>query len=79
MPEIYSYRMQTYKNLCARIALHYGELGILRNREGGKIYVVDVNKTPFGPPVGIPREEAKAANIIDFIFLAMTDYFPLQA
>lgn len=37
------------------------ELDILRNNLDGKIYVIDVNKTPFGPPFGLPEEQASLA------------------
>lgn len=33
----------------ARIGLEYGELDVLRDRDSGRIYVVDVNRTPYGP------------------------------
>ena len=39
--------------------LEYGELDILRNKEDGKIYIVDVNKTPWGPPATISKEKAQ--------------------
>ena len=32
------------------MALDFGGLDVLRNREDGRIYVVDVNKTDMGPP-----------------------------
>lgn len=32
------------------MGLDYGELDILRNNLDGRIYVVDVNKTLWGPP-----------------------------
>jgi hypothetical protein len=32
------------------MGLDYGELDVLRDRADGRIYVVDVNKTTFGPP-----------------------------
>ncbi len=34
---------------CRAMGLDYGELDVLRNNEDGKIYIVDVNNTPFGP------------------------------
>ena len=30
--------------------VEYAELDVLRNRDNGKIYVVDVNDTPGAPP-----------------------------
>ncbi len=35
-------------DLCARMGLDYGELDVLRDRGDGRIYVCDVNSTPFG-------------------------------
>ncbi len=35
----------------ARIGLDYGDLDVIRDRGDGRIYVVDANKTPGGPPV----------------------------
>jgi len=35
---------------CKRMKLEYGELDVLRNKDDGRIYTVDVNNTPQGPP-----------------------------
>jgi len=35
---------------CDKIGLDFGELDILRDQKTGKIYIVDVNPTPSGPP-----------------------------
>jgi hypothetical protein len=35
---------------CRRIGLEYGEIDILRSDEDGKIYIIDVNNTPWWPP-----------------------------
>lgn len=48
-------------NFCKKIQLDYGELDILRNRDDGKIYIVDVNNTPQGPPTNIAKSEYKLA------------------
>lgn len=37
------------------LGVEYGELDVLRDACTGKIYVVDVNNTPFGPPNGLPQ------------------------
>jgi hypothetical protein len=34
---------------CREMGLDYGELDVLRNADDGRLYVVDVNTTPFGP------------------------------
>ncbi|MGV8840687.1 MAG: hypothetical protein ACWA6X_10330 [Bauldia sp.] len=39
--------------LADAIGLDFGEMDILRDRTDGRIYVVDVNRTPAGPPNGI--------------------------
>jgi|tagenome__1003787_1003787.scaffolds.fasta_scaffold20898294_2 hypothetical protein len=39
--------------LCRRMGLDYGELDTLRDAGSGRLYVVDVNSTPFGPSLGI--------------------------
>jgi hypothetical protein len=36
--------------LCRAIGLDYGELDVLRDKDDGRLYVVDVNNTPWGPP-----------------------------
>ncbi len=36
-------------NFSKAIGLDYGELDILRDRQDGKIYIIDVNNTPTGP------------------------------
>lgn len=38
---------------CASMGIDYAELDLLRNRKDGKIYIVDVNPTPHGPPAHI--------------------------
>ena len=43
------------------IGLDYGELDVLRDRLDGRIYVVDVNNTPDGPPNHLPAVQAEIA------------------
>jgi hypothetical protein len=45
----------------AACRLDYGEMDVLRDTESGRIYVVDVNNTPAGPPNALPAEEAIVA------------------
>lgn len=33
-----------------RAGLDFGEIDVLRDRDDGRIYIVDISKTPFGPP-----------------------------
>lgn len=35
-------------DMCARMGLDYGELDVLRDRDDGRVYVCDVNSTPWG-------------------------------
>lgn len=44
-----------------RMGLDYGELDMLRDREDGRIYIVDANNTPYGPPNQIGEEEGELA------------------
>jgi hypothetical protein len=46
---------------CEKIGLDYGELDVLRDRIDGRIYIVDANNTPSGPPSPISDDEAKVA------------------
>ncbi len=39
------------------MALDFGGLDVLRNREDGRIYIVDVNKTDMGPPSALPSAD----------------------
>jgi|SRR5690554_1507854 len=48
---------------CKRLNLDYGELDVLRNKDDGRIYIVDVNYTPWGPPAKLSDEENRMAVI----------------
>ena len=43
------------------IGLDFGEIDVLRNRTDGKLYIVDVNNTPYGPPANLAEQDAKKA------------------
>lgn len=43
------------------IGLDLGELDILRNRDDGKLYIVDANNTPVGPPKQMSRNQKELA------------------
>ena len=45
----------------ASIGLDFGEIDVLRNRTDGKLYIVDVNNTPYGPPANLADVDAKQA------------------
>ncbi len=40
---------RTIERYCQVIGLEFGEMDVLRDRDTGKIYIVDVNKTPDSP------------------------------
>jgi hypothetical protein len=42
--------VQQIFQFCDAMGLDYGELDVLRDRDDGRLYVVDVNNTPWGPP-----------------------------
>ena len=44
-----SKELQQIKAFTKGIGMDYGELDILRDRDDGKIYIIDVNNTPTGP------------------------------
>jgi hypothetical protein len=46
--------------LARKMGVDYGEFDVLRDKDK-RIYVVDVNNTPTGPPNGLPEREAKRA------------------
>jgi glutathione synthase/RimK-type ligase-like ATP-grasp enzyme len=53
------------RRFCDIMGLDYGELDVLRDRGNGRIYIVDANKTPYGPSrVLSVREAVKAMQII---------------
>lgn len=57
----------------SEMKLDYGELDVLRNKEDKRIYIVDVNKTPWGPPATLPKEESKIA--VDMVCTAVKKIF----
>lgn len=42
---------------CRTLQLEYGGLDVLRDKESGLLYIVDVNNTPFGPPVQLTKSD----------------------
>ena len=43
------------------MALDFGGLDVLRDRDDGRIYIVDTNKTDMGPPSALPNRDKMAA------------------
>jgi hypothetical protein len=59
---------------CAEIGFDWGGLDILRDREGGRLYIVDANKTDMGPPVAMPlREKLEATRRLAHAFRAFAE------
>ena len=50
--------MDLLLRFAARIGLDYGEVDVLRDKSSGLIYVVDANRTPYGPSAAMPSAEA---------------------
>ena len=58
--EIFSeYEIEKIISFCKVMGLDYGELDILRDNNNKRIYIVDVNKTPWGPPNKISKADAQ--------------------
>jgi hypothetical protein len=57
---------------CQRIGLDYGEIDILRDNNDKRIYIIDVNNTPYGPSVGKLKKEC--INKLSVFF--KKEYFP---
>jgi len=53
--------LEQLSRFAALMGLDFGEADILRDRDSGLIFVVDVANTPAGPPNGLSRPAAKAA------------------
>lgn len=54
------------------MGMDYAELDVLRDRRDGRIYVVDANSTPHGPPVKVTDEErARLYTVLADAFHAM--------
>jgi GT2 family glycosyltransferase len=51
------------------LGMDYGELDVLRDREDGRLYVVDANPTPFGPPGALtPAAQRVAIDRLAVVF-----------
>jgi hypothetical protein len=56
------------------LGLDFGEVDVLRDRTSGKIYVVDANNTPMGPPNGLTSgDSARALRVLLESFRTFTD------
>ncbi len=50
-------------NFSKNMEMEYGEVDVLRDKNDGKIYIVDVNNNPCGPPEPISENDSKTAII----------------
>ena len=48
-------------SLSAQMRAEFAELDVLRDRQVGRIYCVDLNSTPYGPPAGLIEPDQKKA------------------
>jgi hypothetical protein len=56
---------QSLIRFAEHLGLDFGELDVLRHRADGRLYVVDANNTPQGPPKHLPRnDKAKAIAVL---------------
>lgn len=53
--------MKQLAEFCRIFQFEYGELDVLRDSVDGKIYIVDANNTPQGPPKHLPERDKKRA------------------
>jgi hypothetical protein len=60
--------------VCADIGLDFGELDVLRDRQSGRIYVVDVANTPYGPREGLSNEAIR--EYVHSTAIAFCELFP---
>jgi hypothetical protein len=49
---------------CKVFKFDFGELDVLRDAVDGKIYIVDANNTPQGPPKHLPENDKKRAVVL---------------
>jgi hypothetical protein len=62
--------VEEIRNYCKKLGLEYGDLDILRDSKDGKIYIIDVNDTPWWPPNKLfNRERNMALNLFWNSFL----------
>ena len=58
-----------------KMGIDFGEFDILRDKDG-KIYIVDVNSSPWGPPNGLPEnDQKKAVEILSRSFKALIEKY----
>jgi len=53
--------MDQIASLSAKMCAEFAEFDVLRDRQDGRIYCVDLNPTPYGPPSGLSAEDSEKA------------------
>jgi hypothetical protein len=73
--EVFSvFELEEIARFCAAMKLDWGGLDILRERESGRLYVVDVNKTDTGPAVVLSwRDRVHATRLLAKALSEMVD------
>ena len=62
--------IERFNAFCQAFGLDYGEVDVVRDAADGRIYVLDVNKTPHGPPNGLSsNDQAKALELYKAAFV----------
>ena len=57
--------LEKTKEFCHLAGLDFGEMDILFNRDDKKFYIIDINKTPYGPPKNLsPEDHHKAITLL---------------
>ncbi len=60
--------IEKIKQFCTGLYLEFGSLDILRDKDDGKIYIVDANNTPHGPKNLDKKDAALAVRILSEAF-----------
>ncbi|MDQ3697673.1 MAG: hypothetical protein M3373_06570 [Gemmatimonadota bacterium] len=53
--------LQAVLGFCSSMQVEYAEIDVLRDRSDGRLYVIDVNPTPYGPPNHLSATDVKRA------------------
>ena len=53
--------MDQIVSLSSKMRAEFAELDVLRDRQDGRIYCVDLNPTPYGPPAGLKEADRAVA------------------
>jgi hypothetical protein len=59
---------KSISQFCIHLGLEFGSLDVLRDKNDGKIYIVDANNTPHGPDKLSKKEKRLAIRILGEAF-----------